>query len=421
MRPILIYSLVFPPDGVSTAQLYGEIAADLAARGHEVSVVTTTPHYGVDQEAARRQPLTKAAGGLVYTSTLGSVRVRHVLHPGGRRRLWKRLIGWSLFHIVGLIEGIRIARLGCAVLVPSPLLSAGLIGAVIARWRQGSMIYNVQELYPDLAVRTGRVRNRLIKALLYRLERCVYARASAITAITPGMVRKIVAKEVAPSKVHFVPNFVDLDFLRPQPRLNAFGRQHDLPGRFVVSYAGNMGFSQELDLLVDAAVECAGDEGLTVAFIGDGPSLPSLQEHAARRGAHNVKFIPQQPYALVPDIYASSDLCVVSLRDAVEDDALPSKVLRIMACGRAVLAICDEKSDLASLVREAKCGFLVHDRSPEALTARVRQAMQNPELLRKMGSAGREFVSRRFARAVITGRYSDLVESLTDDPDHTSL
>lgn len=410
--PVVIYTLVFPPDGVSTAQLYGELAEDLAAYGHDVVVVTTTPHYGVDPVASARQKLRSLFGGLVCRSEFRAIPVWHVRHPGGRRTIGKRIVGWSLFHVFGFLIAWRVSRRGSVVLVPSPLLTAGVIGALVARVRGGRMIYNVQELYPDLAIRTGRIRNTILQRILYRLERAVYDAASAVTAITPGMRRKIVAKGFRPEKVHFIPNFVDLSFLKSWPKVNEFSERHGLAKQFVVSYAGNIGFSQDLDLLVDAAETMKADPQSVVAFIGDGPSLPELKRNAAQRELPNVRFIEQQPYETVPQIYGASDLCVIPLRGEVEEDALPSKVLRIMACGRPILAICDEGSDLAAIVREAGAGFVVHERTGSAIAHAIRTAAGDRTTLAAMGESGRAYVSSRFAREAVTRDYSSLIDAV---------
>lgn len=411
--PVLIYSLVFPPDGVSTAQLLGELAQDLAGRGHRVLALSTTPHYSHDREAHARQPLRKTFGGLIHRSECAGIPVWHVWHPGGERRMWKRVVGWTLFHVVGFFVGWAVAPTRSVVIVPSPLLTAGLVGAVVARLRRGRLIYNVQELYPDLAVRTGRLTNPISKFLLYRIEHAVYTLASAVTAITPGMIRTIATKGVPKDKLSFVPNFVDTNFLCPQPKCNDFARRHGFHDAFVVSYAGNMGPTQGLEDLLEAADELSDCPSLRVVLVGDGPSQPALKALAATRHLTNVSFVPHQPYGLVPQIYGSSDLCIVPLLEGVEGDALPSKVLRIMACGRPVLAICDPKSDLAALVRDSGGGLIVGRRTRGAVAQAIRTAMENPARLKAMGEAGRQYVAEHFGRAAVTGEYSRLVQAVS--------
>jgi colanic acid biosynthesis glycosyl transferase WcaI len=411
MASVLIYSLVFPPDGVSTAQLMGELALDLKRAGHELSIITAQPHYNVDSAAEAAQPIRKHRGGLLYESEFGGIRVFHTAMPRGRGSFLRRLRGWTGFHLIGFLTALRRVPAPDVIIVPSPLLTAGVVAWLITLLRGGCYVYNVQELYPDLAIQLGRLRNPALIGVMRRLERFVYDRAGAVTAISPGICARVVAGGVDRAKVRMIPNFVDLEQFAPQARDNAFAREHGLTGRFVVSYAGNIGNAQGLETLLDAAV-LANEDDVCYALIGDGVLHEVLAAMIRERGLRNIIRIGHQPYTRVPEIYAASDVCLVPLLGTVKDSALPSKVLRIMASGRPILALCDPASELASLVRNAGAGVVVAPGDVRALHKAVCALRADPEGRAAMGRAGYTFAGMYYSRDAVTRRYSDLIQEL---------
>ena len=412
MARVLLLSLVFAPDGVSTAQLMSEVAVDLHRAGHRVSVVTTQPHYNRDAVAEAAQPLTRMWGGLLFRSDFQGIPVIHTAMPRKRGSFLGRVPGWIVFHILAFAASVLLVERPDVVMVPSPLLTAGVLGWLVARLRGGAFVYSVLELYPDLAIKVGQLRNPVVIALLRRLERFVYRRAAAVTVIAEGMKRAVEAKGVRPERVEFIPNFVDVDLLRPGPKENEFAREHGLPGRFVVSYAGNMGFAQGLEVLLDAAALLVDDPGIVVLFVGDGVLRGRLISEAGMRSVASARFVEHQPYARVPEIYAASDLCVVPMVGAVDAEAVPSKFLRIMACGRPVLAMADADSELAREVGASGGGIVVSPVSADAVADAVRTLRAEPERVAVMGAAGRAYAATRYSRTVVTARYARLLADL---------
>jgi colanic acid biosynthesis glycosyl transferase WcaI len=416
MARVLLLSLVFPPDGVSTAQLMGELAEDLTKHGHDVYVVTTKPHYNHDHHAEAVQPLTPVWLRLLYASRFRGIPVLHTIAPGKRGGMGKRVLGWATFHALAFGAALRLPRPD-VILVPSPLLTAGVLAWALSCLRRSVYVYNVQELYPDLAVELGMLRNRLLIRALSSLERFVYQRAAAVTCISQDICRKVRQRGTSPDRVHMIPNFVDLDDLKPGPNDNAFARELGLTGSFVVSYAGNMGHAQGLDSIIDAAA-ALGDERIRLLMVGDGVLRQGLEQQAA--GAHNVIFVPHQPYARMGDVYAASDVSVVPLLGAAGGSALPSKVFRIMACGRAVVAICETNSELADLVRRSGAGIVVPPRRADVLAQAIAELATAPEEVVRMGDRGREYVAGEFCRSAVTGKYATLFATLASGTKHTS-
>jgi putative colanic acid biosynthesis glycosyltransferase WcaI len=416
MAHVLVLSLVFPPDGVSTAIIMGELSADLRKAGHDVTVVTTVPHYNRDPEAETRQPLVQKWAPLLYRSEFRGSRVLHVAMPRKSGSRLSRLLAWGQFHVLSLIAAVALVRRVDVILAPSPPLTIGVCAWLLGCFYRAPYVYNVQELYPDIAITLGEIRSPWITSALFALERFVYARARAITVIASGMRQRILQKSVPPDKVRLIPNFVDIDDMRPLPKANEFSRQHGLEQEFVVTYAGNMGLAQGLETVLEAASLLRHQSGLRFLLVGEGILFNRLKALALDRGLENVLILPQHPYASVPQIYAASDLCLVPLAVNSGSEAVPSKVYRIMACARPVLACADLNSDLAELIGLARCGKVVPPGSPESLARAVSEALRSPSECTAMGLAGRAHVVAHYSRESISGRYEALVREVVGRP-----
>lgn len=410
---VLILSLVFPPDSVSTAEIMGDLARDLRDRGHAVTVLTTVPHYNPDAAAAARQRLRPYWGRLLRQSDYHGIIVYHAAMPAKTPSVVRRILGWIGFHTVSTIAGVLTVPRPDVILAPSPPLSIGLSAWIIARLRRARFVYNVQEIYPDIAVNLGALTNATAIRALQRLERFVYRKAAVVTVIASRMRDNLLAKGVPAGKVRVIPNFVDLDRLMPVARDNAFSRQLNLQDAFTVTYAGNMGPAQGLEIVIEAASLLSETDGhVRFLLIGEGMLRERLAASAAALPLKNVSVLPYQPSSMMPEIYSASDISLVPQAAATGSDAIPSKVYRIMATGRPLIAVTDPQSDLAALVREAQCGVVVAPGDADRLAEVVRQAARNRAEWNAMGLRGRVHVGGHYSRAIVSAEYDTLIRAV---------
>ena len=406
-------TLVFAPDGVSTAQLMTELAVDVQRAGSEVVVITTRPHYNFDSVAQTAQPLKPYWPGVLWRSSIEGVTVYHTRVGAKTGGVLRRAVGWAAFHVIATLAALVLVRRADVIFVPSPLLTLGALGRVLARPMRSRLVYNVQELYPDLAIDLGLMRNPLLMLVLRRLELYVYHGSAVVTAITDGIRQAVVAKGIEPSRVLTVPNFVDVSDLTPGSRDNEFAAEHGLTDKFIVMYAGNIGHAQGLESLVLAADLLRTDPDIVFCFVGEGAAKSDLEAMARSMRLENVKFVGHQSYARVPEIYATAHLGVVALMGSIRVGALPSKVFRLMACERPILALCHPTSDLAALVREVDAGEVCDQRDPQQV-ARVITAMRaDPVSGRAKAARGRAYVMEHLTRPTITRRYAELFSTLS--------
>jgi colanic acid biosynthesis glycosyl transferase WcaI len=412
MANVLFLSLVFPPDGVSTALIVGELAADLRALGHDVNVVTTAPHYNRDEAAERKQPLRPWWGNVLRQSEYSGIRVIHTWMPRKGAGIVGRLAAWAAFHLLSTAVALVLTPRPDVVIAPSPPLTVGVSAWLVCVLRRARFIYNVQEIYPDIAVSLGALRNRTVIRALQRLERFVYRRSAIVTVIAPRMRDRLLAKGVPADKLEVIPNFVDVASLKPAPKDNTFSREHHLTDRFVVTYAGNMGPAQDLDTFIEAAARLRDEPGIQCLLVGGGTSEPALRDRVRTLNLNNCSIVGYQPYERMQDIYAASDACLVPQAEATGCDAIPSKAYRILACGRPIVASTEADSDLANLVRRSSAGAVVPPGSPGALAEAIRTAAHNHSEWSARGEAGRRHVETHYSRERISAEYDALVRRL---------
>jgi colanic acid biosynthesis glycosyl transferase WcaI len=412
MARILLLTLVFRPDNVSTAQIMGDLALDLQSRGHQVEVITTIPHYNRDKEADARQPIRSWLGGAIRRSDYNGIPVYHVFIPqkGGNKLL--RMVGWMGFHLGSLLLGSVLSFKPEIILAPSPPLTIGIVAWFLGKLRRCPWVYNVQEIYPDIAINLGELRNPSLIRFFQRLERFVYGSAAGLAVISEGMVERILAKGVPREKVHLIPNFVDLTEFVPGEKRNPFSIEHGLEDQLVVLYAGNMGKPQGLDVLIDAAAHLVDTPAIRFVLMGTGSERSALEERARKLKLSNVLFLGQQPYSSMGAVHATASICFVSQAPRTASDGIPSKVFRILGSGRPILASTSPDSDLARIVRGAEAGLVVPPGDPLAIADVLRSALLRQQEWAAMGLRGREFVKLNFSRPLIAERYHQLLSLL---------
>ena len=412
MARILLYTLVFSPDGVSTAQLLTDLAVDLQALGHEVTVLTTTPHFNVDAEARARQPLGRRWGALLQESRCGGIPVYHVRMRDKGKRVLARLVDYAGFHGVSLVAGAVLGEGFDLVLAPSPPLTIGLGAWLIGLMRRAPFVYNVQEIYPDVAIRLGVLRNRSLIRLMYRLERFTYRRARRVVVISERFRRDLLAKGVPDEKLVVIPNFVDTDFIRPMPRRNSFSASHGLDERFVVLYAGNLGLTQGLETVLEAAASLAARPEVRFLLVGDGARRAWLE----RRG--------RGPRAAERDA-ASLPAALGGARDVRGERRVPGSAQGRDGQGHVPVedlhdhggrSACDRlrRRGLGAGVGGARGALRLCDPARRRACPRGRHHRRAgcTQDLAAMGRRGRDYVVSNHSRAAVAAQYDALIREV---------
>jgi colanic acid biosynthesis glycosyl transferase WcaI len=404
---LLVLCPHFAPDVAPTGEVITSITTELALRGHRIHVVTSLPWYrhhrieeGWTGQLVREQP-----------TEWGHITRVHPF-PTDKRNIPARALAFGGFTaLAGLVSIVSRPRPD-AVLSMSPPLTLGLAGWLAARARRAPFVFNIQDIFPDVAVELGIITNPTLIKQASRLERFTYLRSDAVTVLSDDL-RENVADKLAgrrPDRVRVIPNFVDTEHIRPAPRENRYREEFGLTGKTVVMYAGNVGLSQSLDLVLDAATALAHEPDLVFVINGGGAARAELERRAD--GAPNVRFVDMQPKDRLPEVLAAADIHVVPLRRGLARSSVPSKMYSILAAGRPIVASVDPGTEVASVVDRAGAGLAVPPDDAEAFTKALARLVADPEEAERMGRAGRAFVERWASPAAIAERYEALFEEL---------
>ena len=403
----------YAPDTAPTGEVMTSIATELVARGHELHVVTSLPWY-------EHHRIESGWGGRVvrHEDTAWGRITRVHPFPTDKRKIPARAAAFAGFTLLSTALALR-GRPGArpdAVLAMSPPLTLGGAGWLAARRWRVPFVFNIQDVFPDVAVELGAITNPQVIRVASWLERWTYRHSDAVTVLSDDLRDNLVAKITgtvpdAYDRIRVIPNFVDTDRIQPaDPEAGAYRREHGLEGRRVVMYAGNVGLSQSLDLVIDAARKLADRSDVVFVINGGGSGRAALREAAV--GLDNVRFVDFQPKERLPEVLAAGDIHLVPLRRGLARSSVPSKTYSILAAGRPVLASVDEGTEVARVVADAGAGLAVPPDDPDAFTHALVTLLDEPERAAAMGRAGRSFVERWASPAAVAERYEALFEEL---------
>lgn len=405
---LLVLCPHYDPDVAPTGEVMTSIVSELARRGHELRVVTSLPWYRQHRVEPdwRGRPVRPGA-------VRGGVRVTRVHpFPTARGSVAARAAGFAGFTALAAATAVASRDRPDAVLAMSPPITLGLAGwAAARRWRV-PLVFNLQDIFPDAAIDTGALRGRRVVAAARRLERFIYDRAAAVTVLSSDMRANVAAKLDAgrSGSVRVIPNFVDTSRIRPRSRDTAYRAEHGLGDRTVVMYAGNVGFSQPLDLLVAAARAHRHRDDVVFVVNGEGSARPALEASAA--GLPNVVFVGYQPAERLDEVLASADVHVVVLREGLARSSVPSKIYSILAAGRPVVASVDPGTELPRMIDEAGCGVAVAPGDQLGFDAAVATLLDDPAGRDAMGRRGRAYVEACMTPQAVAAAYEALFSEL---------
>jgi colanic acid biosynthesis glycosyl transferase WcaI len=398
----------FDPDTAPTGRVMSRIVAELAARGHRIDVVTALPWY----RAHRIEP--GWAGRLVRIERAdwGTIRRIHPFPGADKRNLARRLLGFAGFSALagwsGLAAGGWFRRVD-AVIAMSPPLTMGVTGRIVAWSHRAPLVFNIQDVFPDAAVKTGAITNQPLIAAARTLERVSYRLSDAVTVLSDDLRGNVVAKVPADraATVRTVPNFVDTDRIRPADRMTAYRAELGLGTEPVLLYAGNVGFSQSVELLVETARRLP---GISVLINGEGVAIADVRRLAD--GLTNVHFAGYVPEERLGEVLATGDVHAVPLRAGLGSVSVPSKAYSSLAAGRPIVAAIDPETAVPRILAESGGGIAVPPDDVDRFVGAVAELTGDLDQARTMGEKGRAWVVGAASPAAVARTYESLVSEV---------
>ncbi len=400
---ILLLNLYYPPDTSATAKIAETVVTRLAQQ-HHVTVLCGRPSY---------DPSERHSWKLWQTERQGNVEIVRVGSTDfSRGQMNKRLLNYLTYAALAVPRALFSPCDVILAMTDPPF--EGIIGAVVALLKRKPYVYNIRDLYPDMAVSGGIMLNGPLAWIWERLHRWALRRAACVIVLGRDVRTRIIAKGVLAKRIEIVRDGVDVGLTQEaeiDPEVVAQIRDGF---RFVLVHAGNLGFSGDWDALLEAARDFEKDNsGIGLIFIGEGAQKPRMQ--AAAAALRNVRFLPFFPASKIPSVLAAPDAHIVTLKHGLEGVVVPSKLYGILAAGKPVLGLAPEWSDVDQIVKEAGCGYIDCPLDGlEEFTEVVRELSNDPERLRQMGEAARA-AAPAYDRVKELQKFAEIFDRLTAD------
>lgn len=277
------------------------------------------------------------------------------------------------------------------------------------------IVYNLQDIFPDSMV-TAKMTKKgsLLWKIGRKIEDLTYRNSDLIVVISEDFKRNIMEKGVPEDKIVIIRNWVDeqavLDIPREENELfDTYGIDRN---KFYISYSGNIGLSQNMDMLLDVAKSLEDNENIGFILVGEGAYKKQVEERIAADNIKNVTMLPFQPYEKISQVFSLGDCGLIISKKGIGGSSVPSKTWSVMSASRPVLASFDKGSELDDIVSGSNCGICVDANDPEAFRAAILQMAEDRETCRRMGENGRCYIEENLTRGIGTAKWVEVIHNV---------
>lgn len=385
---IAVWGINYAPELTGIGPYNRALCEHLVQRGHEVEMFTTFPYYPM----WRKRP--EDVGRIHKTEMLNGVKVHRCWHwvptPG---RAWKRILH-ELSFVAHSAARLLFTRKFEILVVVSPPLLLGFAAWWVTLLRGGKYIFHIQDLQPDAAATLGMLKPGLFMKALYWLEKIAYQKAWKVSGISEQMLKAVEAKGVPRQKLVLFPNGVSTTPSSFSPAPHSFRQKHSIGEHETLAvYSGNVGYKQGLPILLDTA-RLLETTSVRIVIAGDGAYKPILEAALREAPASRILMLPIQSEEDYAAMLADADVCLIPQIAGTGALFLPSKLLKILAVGKPLIATCDTSSALAEAMVEGDFGRVLPAEGFRELAEELRSLHTRPADLIRWGENGKKYVTR---------------------------
>lgn len=386
---ILLFNRSFYPDLESTGQLTTELCNELTKYGYDVDVICGASYlYGKRKNKS-----------LIEKDNYNSVKIlRGYGTTLPKKYLFFRLINLGTYYIVAFLSGFHFVKNKPNVVISMtdpPLL--GLLGIFFSILYRAKFIYYCQDIYPDVGIVSGKLRNPILNSILTISNLLSYKLANKIIVIGETMKKRLESKGVDKNKIVVIHNWADTKNVFPvKTEENKFVDKYSLDGYFTVMYAGNLGLTQNLDKVIDLANELKVVNDIKFLMVGEGANKATLQKKVEGLNLNNVVFIPFQAKNDLRYCLSSASVHLVPFMKGLAGILVPSKVYNIMACAKPFIGWIDSDSEIADIAKKYNCGLIAEPGNLASLKEAILWAYENRDKLNQIGEDGFKAVKGNF-------------------------
>lgn len=400
----------FPPEKAASIYLTDNIVEDTAKSGVEVTVYTPMPTRGVDDETRdyyKKNSIEYRCDGKLKV-------IRFPLYREGDGTL-KRALRYFICNFKHFWHGL--INKYDVYFVDSTPPTQGVIAGLLKMIKGVKIVYNLQDVFPDSLVGTGLTKKG---SFIWKIGRVVenftYKHCDKIIVISEDFKKNIMAKGVPEDKIEVVYNWVDEKAVVDVPRSeNKLFDKYGLDrSKFYVTYNGNIGLTQNIDMLVEVAKALTANADIQFVLVGEGAEKKRLESIIKERHINNITLLPFQPYEDISHVFSLGDVSFIISKPGVGANSVPSKTWSIMSASRPVLANFDE-NELKSIIADNNCGIFTKAGDKVSFIDAILYLYKNPELCKEMGKNGRKFIKANLTRGVGASKYVAVIKSMAKE------
>lgn len=402
MNILLIHQYFLEEDDPGGSR-WNEFTRVWTEQGHTVTVLGGMMHYNGKEKIAEYK------GKYFVKKQQGAVTVlRCHVSEAYNKHFIGRLWGYFSFMFSSLYAGLfKVKGKFDVVIVTSPPLFVGVSGYLISRLRRMPFVFEVRDLWPESAIDTGVLTNKMVIKLAYWVEAFIYNRAKLVNVLTPAFYKVLRDKKHIPEKkLVQISNAADFSLsekLLHEFDREAFRKEHGLEGKFVITYVGAHGVANHLEQILDAG-EALKDTRVLFLLIGQGMEKERLMKMREERKIDNVRFIDSVPKAEVFKYILASEMgASVLKRVDTFKTVYSNKTFDYMSCKKPILMAIDGVS--RELLEDARAGSYVEPENTAEYDRVIREYLNNPERLKTEGENGYRYAKENFDREVLAKKY----------------
>ncbi len=405
---ILMLTGYYEPEITACLYILSNLAEDIAEKGCRVDVLTPSPVRGIDDKTKRSYRRMKKE-----EKCHGNLVVHRAFVPFGEPvNVLLRALRYFLVTVVLFFKALSIKTDVLFVGNTPPTL--GLAVILLKYLKSVPVAYMLQDIFPDSMINSGIVTNGPLIAIGRFMERLIYKNMDIIVTPSSDFTRNIIAKGVPQTKTRLIYNWTDEKAVFPVPRADniLFGRYDLSDEAFYITYCGNIGYTQNLELLIDTAKSLENYHDLQFVIIGDGAHKQALADYTKERDVKNVRFLPFQPYEEISHVFSLGDAGLVISKHNIGRNSFPVKTWSIMSAERPIVASFDTDSELCTLINNAECGICIPPEDFNSLRQAILELYHKRESVQVMGRNGRRFILENLNRHSGTDNWFKIFQHL---------
>ena len=400
------------PEQIASSHLAKDMNEAYEKAGIVCEIHTPTPTRGVDKETRKKYKKIR-----YEELNNGYVQIHRYSMFREPKNSLLRAFRYTLCIIRGFFAGLSAKNIDVYYASSTPPIN-GLIMSLLKKFKKFKIVYNLQDIFPDSLVNTGMTKKgSLIWKIGAWIERVTYRAADKIIVISEDFKKNIMEKGVPEGKIEIVYNWVDENqVVNVERKDNILFDKYNLDrNKFYICYSGNVGYTQNMDMLVKVAESLKDYEDIVFVIVGEGAYKAKLETLVSQSGLNNITLLPFQDYSDISHVFSLGDAGLIISKKGVGTNSVPSKTWSIMSAERPVLASFDKGSELDSIITENNCGVCVEADDAEALKNAILKLYENKDALHDMGKNGRKFVLDNITKEVSTGKIINVLNSVVEE------